>query len=135
MTTSHAPAGAGQDETAGPARAVALREPVPIAIRRRPPDASGAAERFAPTDPPRGWDLARYPRVARALRSRRFQFLPILPNQIIFCAVIFGGRPGTTLPGLNFGTAITWYIWFGLVFVLMVVVGRALCAMCPFGGF
>jgi NosR/NirI family nitrous oxide reductase transcriptional regulator len=59
----------------------------------------------------------------------------ILPNQIIFWAVIFVGLLGTAVPGLNFGTAITWYVWFCLVFVLMVVIGRAWCTMCPFGGF
>jgi hypothetical protein len=59
----------------------------------------------------------------------------ILPNQIIFWLVIVLGLLGTVVPGLNFGTAITWYIWFCLVFVMMVVVGRAWCVMCPFGGF
>jgi hypothetical protein len=49
--------------------------------------------------------------------------------------VIFVGLLGTADPSLNFGSAITWYVWFCLVFVLMVVVGRAWCAMCPFGGF
>jgi len=36
---------------------------------------------------------------------------------------------------LNFGTAITWYVWFCLVFVMMVVVGRAWRSMSPFSGF
>jgi NosR/NirI family nitrous oxide reductase transcriptional regulator len=112
-----------------------MRDPILLTIHRRPPDASGMAERFGPSDPPRGWDIARYPRVERILRSRRFQFLLILPNQLVFWTVIFVGLLGTTVPGLNFGTAITWYIWFCLVFVLMVVIGRAWCAMCPFGGF
>ncbi|MHB8341464.1 MAG: 4Fe-4S binding protein [Mycobacteriales bacterium] len=105
------------------------------AVLLRPPQIGSLAPHFAPTDPPRGWDVARYPRVARVLRSRRFQFLLILPNQIIFWLVIMLGLTGTVVPGLNFGTAITWYVWFCLVFVMMVVVGRAWCAMCPFGGF
>jgi polyferredoxin len=106
-----------------------------VAIRLRPPERRGAAGHFGPTDPPRGWDLARHPRVARLLHNRRFQFALILPNQIIFWLVILLGVAGTVIPGLNFGTAITWYLWFCLVFVLMVVVGRAWCVMCPFGGF
>jgi polyferredoxin len=101
----------------------------------RAPESTGTTARFAPSDPPRGWDITRNPRVARIVRDRRFQFLLILPNQIIFWTVIFVGLLGTADPGLNFGTAITWYVWFCLVFVLMVVVGRAWCAMCPFGGF
>ncbi len=124
-----------EDERPPAAEPPALPAPVPVALRLRPPVRQPAAEHFAPTDPPPGTDLSRHPRVARALRDRRFQFLLILPNQIIFWAVIFLGILGTLVPGLNFATAITWYIWFCLVFVLMLVVGRGWCAMCPFGGF
>ncbi len=110
-------------------------DPVAVAVRLRPREERGIEQRFAPSDLPRGWDLARNPRVARLLHNRKFQFLLILPNQIIFWLVIFVGVLGTVVPGLNFGTAITWYVWFCLVFVMMVVVGRAWCVMCPFGGF
>jgi NosR/NirI family nitrous oxide reductase transcriptional regulator len=105
------------------------------AVHLATPRRVGLEERFAPTDPPRSWDLAAHPRVARILHNRKFQFFLILPNQIIFWGVIFLGLLGTVIPGLNFATAITWYIWFCLVFVLMVVVGRGWCSMCPFGGF
>lgn len=109
-------------------------DPVEVAVHLRPPRRDGLTERFAATDPSAGRDLAAHPRVARLLRSRRLQFFLILPNQVIFWMVIFLGLAGTVIPGLNFGTAITWYIWFCLVFVMMVTVGRAWCAMCPFGG-
>jgi NosR/NirI family nitrous oxide reductase transcriptional regulator len=122
----------GSDEGSG---SLALADPIPVALHLRPPQRRGIEERFAQTDPPRGWDLTRFPRIARIVKSRHFQFMLILPNQIIFWLVIFLGLLGTVVPGLNFGTAITWYIWFCLVFVMMVVVGRAWCAMCPFGGF
>jgi polyferredoxin len=125
----------GPDHVKSPAEGATAREPVPIAIRLRQPQRAGADARFGPSDPPRGWDITASPRVARLVRDRRFQFLLIVPNQIIFWTVIFVGLLGTAIPGLNFGTAITWYVWFCMVFVLMVVVGRAWCAMCPFGGF
>jgi len=112
-----------------------LPEPIPVAVHFRPPRRDGMEGRFAVTDPHRSWDLAKNPRVARLLRNRKLQFLLILPNQLIFWLVIMLGLLGTVVPGLNFGTAITWYIWFCLVFVMMAVVGRAWCAMCPFGGF
>ncbi len=112
-----------------------LVDPIAVAIRTRRPDEAGVAERFAPTDPSSASDVARHPRVARLLHNRKLQFMLILPNQIIFWLVIGIGLLGTVIPGLNFATAITWYLWFCLVFVLMVVVGRAWCAMCPFGGF
>lgn len=110
-------------------------DPVAVAVHLRPPQRADAGDRFVDTDPPKTWDLARDPRVARALKNRKFQFAMILPNQIVFWLVILSGLAGTVIPGLNFGTAITWYLWFCLVFVMMVVAGRAWCAMCPFGGF
>ncbi len=112
-----------------------LADPVPVALRLKPPEREGIAERFGPTDPSPGLEITRNPRIARLVRNRKFQFLLILPNQIVFWTVIFVGLLGTAIPGLNFGAAITWYVWFCLVFVMMVVVGRAWCAMCPFGGF
>ena len=135
MAAPISPARTGSEQLGRPAAPLPARDPVPIALHLRPPHRAGAQQRFGPSDPPRGWDLTRSPRVARILKDRRFQFLLILPNQIIFWTVIVVGLVGTAVPGLNFGTAITWYIWFCLVFVLMVVVGRAWCVMCPFGGF
>ena len=116
-------------------RAAHLADPVDVAIRLRPPERAGLAERFDASDPSPGLDVTRNPRIARLVRNRKLQFFLILPNQIVFWTVIFVGLFGTAVPGLNFGAAITWYVWFCLVFVMMVVVGRAWCAMCPFGGF
>src|SRR5674476_1327621 len=115
-------------------RTARVADPIPVTIRLRPPERTGLADRFEASDPSPGFDVTRNPRIARLLRNRKFQFLLIVPNQIIFWTVIFVGFLGTAVPGLNFGTAITWYVWFCLVFVLMVVAGRAWCAMCPFGG-
>ena len=108
--------------------------PQRITIHLRPPQREGMEEHFAQTDLNPGADLTKYPRVAKLLKSRKFQFVTIVPNQFIFWLVIVIGLIGTVDPGLNFATAITWYIWFCLVFVLMVVVGRAWCLACPFGG-
>jgi NosR/NirI family nitrous oxide reductase transcriptional regulator len=135
MLASRTPTRTGRDETSSSVSTVTAREPVPIAIRLRPPHRAGAEDRFGPSDPSPGWEITANPRIARLVRDRRFQFLLIVPNQVIFWTVIFVGLLGTAIPGLNFGAAITWYVWFCLVFVLMVVVGRAWCAMCPFGGF
>ncbi len=131
MAILDSPSGTRLDDTHGSLP----REPVAVTIHLREPSRAGMEDRFGPSDPPRGWDITANPRIARLVRSRRFQFLLIVPNQIIFWTVILVGLLGTVIPGLNFGTAITWYIWFCLVFVTMVVVGRAWCAMCPFGGF
>lgn len=96
----------------------------------------GLERHFEPTDAQ--IDLLRLPLVGRwierAVKSRRFQFMAIVPNQIIFWLVIVTGLIGAALPTRNFSTVITWYVWFCVVFLLMVGVGRAWCLMCPFGG-
>ena len=118
-------------QESGPPRTDPIRQAVHLRAAQR----TGSEERFGSSDPSPGLDLLRHPRVASLVKNRKFQFLLILPNQLVFWTVIFVGIFGTAIPGLNFGAAITWYVWFCLVFVMMVVVGRAWCAMCPFGGF
>ena len=72
-----------------------LADPVRKAVHLRRPERAGLAERFAASDPSPGLDLTRNPRVARLVRNRKFQFLLILPNQIVFWTVIFVGLFGT----------------------------------------
>ncbi|MHB8438770.1 MAG: 4Fe-4S binding protein [Acidimicrobiales bacterium] len=122
------------DNSGTPAVPEWLEDPAETPVNLREPQREGVEERFSASDPARTWEITRSPRVARLARNRKLQFFLILPNQIIFWTVIFVGLLGTAIPGLNFGAAITWYVWFCLVFVLMVVVGRGWCAMCPFGG-
>ena len=114
---------------------VHLMDSVTVAVRLRAPHHGGVVERFDSSDPFPGLDVARNPRIARILRNRKFKFMLILSNQIIFWTVIFVGLMGAATLDLNFGAAITWYVWFFLVFVMMIVVGRTWCAMCSFGGF
>lgn len=111
-------------------------DPISLSIRLRSP-IKPDPKRFQNTDP--GIDLTENrifgKWLSKALHNRKFQFFLILPNQIIFWVVIATGIFGLTTPGRNFGPAITWYLWFAMVFVLTAVFGRAWCAMCPFGGF
>ncbi len=110
-------------------------DPIKQAVHLRPKNKDNIHERFESTDPPKKWEVSKNKRVAAILKDRRLQFLLILPNQIVFWVVIVLGIAGTADPMLNFGTTITWFLWFCLVFVMMAVIGRAWCSMCPFGGF
>ncbi|ACU54374.1 cyclic nucleotide-binding protein [Acidimicrobium ferrooxidans DSM 10331] len=105
-----------------------------VVVRLRPPHRPGQ-DRFERSDPSPRANVARRGIIARLAANRTTQFLLILPNQIIFWLVIVLGFVGVVDPQTNFATAITWYLWFCVVFVLMAVVGRAWCSMCPFGGF
>ena len=103
----------------------------------RPPEHEGADERFSETDGT--VDLTKVkvigPLLTRGIKSRKFQFSVIVPNQIVFWLVVILGFVGISTPELNFGTAITWYIWFALMFTMTLAVGRGWCMVCPFGGF
>ncbi len=105
--------------------------------RLRTAQREGVRERFADSDS--GIELTTLPLIGpilrRALRDRRFQFTIILPSQILFWLVVFSGIFGVLEPTKNFGTAITWYVWFALMFPLTLLVGRIWCVTCPFGGF
>jgi polyferredoxin len=96
----------------------------------------GVSEHFSASDPT--LDLTRMPGfgpfLERMLKSRKFQFYLIVPTQIIFWLVVISGIFGTLEPAQNFGTAITWYIWFALMFPATLLIGRAWCLVCPFGG-
>jgi polyferredoxin len=107
-------------------------DPVAVTIHLRKPQTVGVAERFAATDPASGLDLSGHPWVARILASKWFPRAIMVPATAFFLAIIVSGLVGTSDPALNI-TAITWYVWFCLVFVMLVVAGRAWCAMCPFG--
>ena len=85
-------------------------------------------------DVPAGFDLTRLPPLAWWLRRRSWQFQVILPNQILFWLVIGVGFYGVDSFDDNFATTITWFVWFSLVFLLILVTGRGWCAVCPFGG-
>ena len=110
--------------------------PLP-ATRNRPPLEEGVAERFADSDS--GIDITTLPLIGRMLKNglkrRYFQFSIILPSQILFWIVVFTGIFGVLEPSQNFATAITWYIWFALMFPLTLALGRIWCVTCPFGGF
>lgn len=106
------------------------------ASRLRAPHRQGMREHFGPTDPP--VDVTRLPIIGRpltaAMKSRKFQFFAILPNEIIFMLVIGAGFFGVGTANRNFSTVITWYLWFCAVFLITVGVGRGWCQVCPFGG-
>jgi NosR/NirI family nitrous oxide reductase transcriptional regulator len=58
----------------------------------------------------------------------------ILPGQILLWAVVVTGFVGIDDFEVNLATTLTWFTWFGLVFVLVAITGRGWCAICPFAG-
>ncbi len=66
-------------------------------------------------------------------RLRYFQFILIAIAPVFFVAASVTILFGVNHPGFNFGMVLTWVVWWGLVIVLFIVVGRGWCVMCPFG--
>ncbi|MEW6141800.1 MAG: FAD-dependent oxidoreductase [Chloroflexota bacterium] len=74
---------------------------------------------------------------ARALKflitRRYFQFLLVAPAFLVFIIAAASLFWGVSNPAFNFGTVFTWVVWWGLLIVLFILVGRGWCIMCPFG--
>ncbi len=78
-------------------------------------------------------DLMQIGLIRRLAKLRFIQFLLIVPGLLIFIiaaiSIIFGVRN----PAFNFGMVFTWVVWWGIVILLFVVLGRGWCMICPFG--
>jgi polyferredoxin len=97
-----------------------------------------AAGRWVPSNgatarPPRGRDLLALRLVGRILRFRPFQFLCVLPIAGALGLVLISTAGGLDHPSFNFGTQMTWVVWWGGLLLTLVVLGRVWCLVCPVG--
>jgi polyferredoxin len=58
-----------------------------------------------------------------------FQWMVIF----VFSIIVFELVAGTISPHRNFGTTMTWVLWWPLIPVMFIAAGRFWCAICPFG--
>jgi ferredoxin len=80
-----------------------------------------------------GRDLMRFPLVGRILRSRWYPGVLQVPVAAIFGLVAFQLLAGPAAAQKNAGTALMWVLWWPVLPITFVVVGRLWCAVCPFG--
>ena len=71
--------------------------------------------------------------IRRLVKLHPLQFLLIFPSLIIFIIAATTIVFGVEHPGFNWGMVFTWVVWWGMMILLFVIVGRGWCAMCPFG--
>ncbi|HEY3339429.1 MAG TPA: 4Fe-4S binding protein [Propionicimonas sp.] len=83
--------------------------------------------------PPPGRDLMKIPVVARILRSRWYPGILQIPVAAIFGLVAYQLLAGPVTADRNAGTALMWVLWWPVLPITFVVVGRFWCAVCPFG--
>ncbi|MBI2846845.1 MAG: 4Fe-4S binding protein [Chloroflexi bacterium] len=77
------------------------------------------------------FDLLQVPWIASFLRSRWYPLAFEIPLLVIFSLILGFSVLGTTRGGRNFATVMTWTIWWPLLPILLILFGRAWCAICP----
>lgn len=68
----------------------------------------------------------------RLLKSRYYPRSIQLINLIVFSFVVSALLFGSILPEENFGSIITWILWWPLIPLTFIFFGRMWCAICPF---
>lgn len=66
------------------------------------------------------------------LKSRWYPGILQWPTLIVFAFIIYQLMLGPIAAHDNFGTALTWVLWWPLIPIIFLVMGRFWCAICPF---
>ncbi|WP_245959371.1 4Fe-4S binding protein [Neobacillus piezotolerans] len=79
------------------------------------------------------FNLMTVPAIKKFMQSRWypgiFQWIVI----VVFSYIVFELVAGTANPSKNFGTTMTWVLWWPIIPILFIALGRFWCAICPFG--
>ncbi|RHW38890.1 4Fe-4S binding protein [Neobacillus notoginsengisoli] len=79
------------------------------------------------------FNLLSIPLIKKFMQSRWypgiFQWIVIM----VFSYIVFELVAGTVNPSKNFGTTMTWVLWWPIIPILFIALGRFWCAICPFG--
>ena len=67
------------------------------------------------------------------IRSRWFPGILQWPTLLVFAVIIYALLLGPIAAHANLGTALTWVLWWPLIPILFIFLGRFWCAICPFG--
>lgn len=67
------------------------------------------------------------------IKSKWYPGVFVWPTAIVFAIVMFELLFGPSSAHDNFGTALTWVLWWPIIPIIFLVLGRFWCAICPFG--
>ncbi len=70
--------------------------------------------------------------IGRFMRSKWYPGIFQWPTLAIFMLIMFELLLGPTSAHDNFGTALTWVLWWPVIPILFLFLGRFWCAICPF---
>lgn len=71
--------------------------------------------------------------VRKILKSHWYPAVFQIITASVFILILFQLLAGPSAAHSNFGTALTWVLWWPLVPIVFVFLGRFWCAICPFG--
>jgi len=77
------------------------------------------------------WDLTAWRPLRRALAWRPLQFVVQVPLVAILVLILWAGFDGTPVPERNIATVLTWSVWWTLLIIDIVLLGRLWCLVCP----
>lgn len=87
----------------------------------------------SPADAGRKRNMLNVPAIRAFIRSGWYPGLFQWAAMAVFAVIVFELVAGTVNPSRNFGTSMTWVLWWPAIPVLFLLLGRFWCAVCPFG--
>lgn len=82
---------------------------------------------------PKGLDLLKFPVVKSIMKSKYFPKIFQIPVAAVFGLIAYELLAGPSSAHDNPGTALMWVLWWPLIPIVFLFVGRFWCAICPFG--
>jgi ferredoxin len=83
--------------------------------------------------PKQPFNFLSIPMIKKFVQSKWYPGIFQWIAMVVFSIIVFELVAGTVNPSRNFGTSMTWVLWWPVVPVLFLVIGRFWCAICPFG--
>jgi ferredoxin len=79
------------------------------------------------------FDLLSIPVIKKFIQSRWYPGIFQWFAFVVFSVIVYELVAGTVDPTRNVGTSLTWVLWWPVVPLLFLFIGRFWCAICPFG--
>lgn len=79
------------------------------------------------------WNLLNIKPIYALIRSKWYPRFLQWPTLLVFALIMYQLMAGPTKGHDNLGTALTWVLWWPLIPIIFLILGRFWCTLCPFG--
>lgn len=94
----------------------------------------GISEREIPSpNRKKPYNFLDVPFINKFIKSKWYPGIFQWIGMAVFSVIVYELVMGTVSPHSNFGTSMTWVLWWPLIPILFIALGRFWCAVCPFG--